>query len=423
MNYLLKQTTILDQNSPHHQEKVDILIADGKVKKISGTIDGSADHILELAGAYVSVGWMDVGVQACDPGFEQREDLYSLAKAAAAGGFTALAIYPNTEPVIHSKSEVLYIKNRANELLVDVFPIGAISRACEGGDITEMYDMHETGAIAFSDGERSVQNGGLMMRALQYVKAFDSLIINHPYNSSIAKEGQMHEGTVSTMLGMKGIPNVAEEMMIQRDLQLLAYTGSKLHFSCISTAGGVALIREAKKEGLGVSASVALNNLLFDDSELMDFNTLLKMMPPIRSKADQAALKEGLKEGTIDFMVTNHVPHIDDEKKLEFPYAAFGAAGLQTAFSNAIAATKGLFSLEELVNLWTIAPRKRLQLPIPVIKEGVPANLTVFDPDRSWTVQSSNLLSRSKNNPMIGSSLQGKILATFNKGMTYLGLE
>ena len=416
MKYLLKQVTILDTQSAYHKQVVDILLEEGTIKQIAENIQKTGSEIINIEGAIVSVGWMDTGVQACDPGFEYREDLDSISNAAASGGFTALATYPNTHPVIHSKSEILYIKNKTNQSIIDFYPIGAVSRDCSGKDITEMYDMHHAGAIAFSDGVKSIQDSGVLIRALQYVKGFEGTVINIPYNESISPEGQMHEGFISTTLGMRGIPDIAEELMVQRDLQILKYTGSRLHLAYISTAGSVKLIREAKANGLKVTASVALNNLIFTDQALHEFDSNLKVLPPVRSMKDLDALKFGLRDGTIDFISTNHVPHVEDEKKLEFPYAAFGAIGLQTALGATLMVANGDedLDLEQLVDCWARKSRTTFGLTVPSIKEGVEANLIVFHPELEWTVDPKSLLSKSKNSPFINQTIKGKVLAIFN---------
>ena len=240
---------------------------------------------------------MDVGTQVGDPGFEHREDLRTASKAAAAGGFTAIVPHPNTMPTIHSKSEVNYLKNKTEGDLVDFFPIGAISRDCEGKDITEMYDMHESGAVAFSDGQKTLQNSGLMMRALQYVKAFDGLVMNHPSDKALSQEGQMHEGKVSTSLGMKGIPSIAEELMVQRDLYLAEYTESRLHLFNISSERSVELLKNAKAKGIDVTASVPVLNLIYDETAIAEFDVNYKVLPPLREKSDIKALKRGIKNG------------------------------------------------------------------------------------------------------------------------------
>jgi dihydroorotase len=415
--FFINNTTLIHPNHPNNGQQVDILIENGNIKQLSTKLKCPSDATrIEGEGTFTSVGYMDIGVQACDPGFEHREDLLSALEAAAVGGFTAIAIQPNTQPVIHSKSEIAYAKNKAAAQLVSLEVIGALSHDCKGEEISEMFDMHHAGAVAFSDGEKSIKHSGIMLRALQYVKAFNGLIMNHPFDKSIAQGGQMHEGIMSTSLGMKGIPSISEEMMLLRDLSLLAYTDSRLHVANISTARSVALIREAKAKGLKVTASVAAINLSFDDSALADFNTFLKVQPPLREASDIIALREGLADGTIDYICSNHTPHDEETKNLEYPYATFGASGLETAF--AVSHTFSSLSSMQLVEKWAINPRKILNLPIPTIEVGTVANLTIFDTNTTWNVGKEDIKSKSLNNPFIGQSLKGQVIAIFNNGMS-----
>lgn len=414
MNWLLKHLTIIDPNAPDNGHTLDIHIADGRIQAIAPDLTVENVPIFEAPGACVSPGWMDVGVQACDPGYEDREDLQSAARAAAAGGYTAMAVQPNTLPVLDSKSEILYILKNARHLPVDCYPIGAVSENCNGKDITEMLDMHAAGAVAFSDGKKAIQDSGLMLRALQYVLPFNGLIINQPLDAGLAYEGQMHEGLVSTVLGLRGIPAIAEELMVERDLNLLAYAGSRLHIANVSTAGAVDRIRAAKAQGLQVTASVAALNLLLDEEALGDFDSNCKVMPPLRSSADRAALIAGLADGTLDFIVSNHSPVNEENKKREFPYAEFGAIGLETAFAAARTALQNTLPIEALIVKLALRPRQILGLPVPRIAVGETANLTIFDPDRQWTFRAEDIRSKSHNNPLVGHTLTGHVLAIIN---------
>ncbi len=414
MNLLIKQVKIVDPNSAYNGQTLDILIENGFIQSVQTGLNIENAAVFDAKGACVSPGWMDVGVQVGDPGFEHREDLQSAARAAAAGGFTAIAVQPNTSPVIETKSEILYISKNTKEFLVDFYPIGAISENCEGKNITEMLDMRAAGALAFSDGKRPLQHSGLMLRALQYAMPFDGVIINQPLDKAIAGEGQMHEGIVSTALGMKGIPNLAEELMVQRDLHLLAYTGGRLHLANVSTAGSVARIREAKAQLLRVTASVAALNLQFEDDAIAEFDANFKVMPPLRSASDREALIAGLQDGTLDFIASNHTPIDPEGKNLEFPYANFGAIGLETAFATAWMALQGKLTLEQLITKLAIRPREVFGLAIPKIEVGQHANLTIFDPYYQWTLGESQIRSKSRNSPLIGKKLTGSVLAIIN---------
>ena len=411
---LLKQVRVIDNRSSWNGQRVDIYIKNGKIEVIGHDLEVADANVFDGKDACVSIGWLDVGTQIGDPGFEHKEDIISASAAAAAGGFTAVACQPNTHPTIHSKSEVLYIKNRTRGNIVDFYPIGAISENCEGKDIAELFDMHHHGAIAFSDGTKSIQNNGLMLRALLYAKPFGGLIINHPHDKDIASSGIVHEGKVSTSLGMKGVPSLAEEMMIQRDLHLVEYADAKVHFSNISTAGSVQLIRRAKDNGLRVTASVNPMNLLFTDEVLIGFDTNYKVNPPIREEKDRLALIQGLKDGTIDYIATHHTPQDIENKNLEFSYANYGVTMLETAFSAIQTALEGHLTINEIIEAISIKPRQVLGLAVPTIEIGSVANLTVFAPDMTWTFEQS--LSKSNNSPFLGKDLKGKVLGIVNNG-------
>ena len=413
---LIKNATVIDTNSKHHQKRRDILIRNGKIESIKAKIDAPKVKSLDASGGYVSIGWLDVGVHASDPGYEHRENLSTVSAAAAAGGYTGIACFPNTSPTIHSKSEVLYLKNNAKNNLVDLFPIGAISHNCEGKDLTEMYDMHQSGAVAFSDGRYSIQNSGMMMRALQYVKAFDGVVMNHPHDEGISDKGQLHEGRISTSLGMKGIPRLSEEIQLQRDIYLVEDVDSKLHASNISSANSQQLIHAAKKRGLNVTASVPLLNLIFTDEVLTDFNTQFKVFPPLRENSDVEALRKGIANGTIDIITSNHRPIEEEGKNLEFLFASFGALGLQTTYPLYNTYLTKVLDEVNFVDKVAIRPRQLFNLPIPQIAEGDTANLTIFHPEGEWTFTEKDILSKSKNSPIIGISLKGKILGVVNNG-------
>ena len=413
---LIKNVTVIDTSSKHHQKRRDILIRNGKIESIKAKIDAPKIKTLDASGGFVSIGWLDVGVQGSDPGFEHREDLTSVSEAAAAGGYTGIACFPNTSPAIHSKSEVLYLKNNSKNKLVDLFPIGAISHNCEGKDLTEMYDMHHSGAVAFSDGRYSIQNSGMMMRALQYVKAFDGTVMNHPHDEGISDKGQLHEGRISTSLGMKGIPRMSEEIQLQRDIDLVEYVDSKLHVTNVSTTNSERLVREAKKRQLKVTASVPILNLIFTDEVLTDFNSQFKVFPPLREKSDVTALRKGLADGTIDIITSNHRPIEEEGKNLEFLFASFGSLGLQTTYPLYNTYLTDVLDEEKFVDKIAIQPRQLFNLPIPTITENTIANLTIFHPEKEWTFSQKDILSKSKNSPIVGIELRGKVLGVVNNG-------
>lgn len=416
MRILFQKVTIADSQSKHHGKTTDLLIEDGKIVEIKKNIEATDALIISEKGLHLSPGWVDVGVQVCDPGFEHREDLHTVAAAAAAGGFTNVLVQPNTLPVLQSKAQVTYLENVTFNEIVRFHAVGALSENTEGKNITEMSDLHFAGVKAFSDGKKSIQSSGLMLRALQYVKAFEGIVINHPHDKEIARNGQVHEGFISTSLGLPGLPSMAEELMVQRDIALLEYTGSRLHISNISTAGSVALVKAAKKKGLNISASVAALNLAFEAEQLQTFNPMFKVLPPLREKEDRKALVKGLKEGVIDFISSNHTPWEEEAKKLEFSYAEFGALGLQTSYS--LSVMHGKLSTEDLVTKLSHRPREIFGLPEATIAKGSFADLTAFLPAEEYTFSADKILSKSKNSPMLGQELTGRVLGIVNKGQT-----
>ncbi len=416
MQLLLKNIRICSEQKIAAPQ--DIRIRDGIIQAIGKNLpmEPGVQEISFPGQAHASAGWMDVGVHTGDPGYEHREDLRTATQAAAAGGFTAIACAPNTLPVVDSKSSVVYIQNKTAGLPVSVYPIGAISIGAQGADLAELYDMHAAGAIAFSDGRMPVQDAGLLLRALQYVQAFQGLILHQPHHKSIAAGGQMHEGLISTQLGMRGMAALSEEVMIQRDLSLLEYAGGRLHLHLVSTKKGVEMVRAAKAAGLPVTASVAVANLCFTDAALVDFDSNWKVRPPLRDETHRQALLEGLADGTIDFICSNHTPWDQEMKNVEFPFAEFGMIGLETAFALCRTFLEKELSLEQLVQRWAVGPRRVLGLPVPEIKPGAPAELTLFDPGQAWTFTEKDIRSKSVNTPFVGQHFKGKVLGIFNNG-------
>jgi dihydroorotase len=415
MNLLIKSAKIIDPGSPFNQQIADILIEKGQISKIGPDIEADAE-VVDAEGKYVSPGFFDLNCNIGELGLETKEDLYTGTRAAAAGGFTGIALMPNTQPPVHSKAEVEYLTNRAKKNLVDVYPLGAISHKREGKDLAEMYDMYLSGAKAFTDGNRPVQDAGLMERALLYAQAFDALIFSYPEDTAIAGKAKINEGEISTLLGMKGIPSLAEELMIARDLYLAEYTGSKIHFTTISTTRSVELIREAKRKGIEVTCDVAAHHLVLTDEALTGFDSQYKVKPPLRTQDDVDALIGGLIDGTIDAIVSQHTPHEIEFKNVEFEVAEFGITGLQTAFSLAVQA--GL-DINLIIKKMAIGPRRILNIDVPVITEGEPANLVIFDADAEWEFTSKNNRSKSQNSPFLGQNLKGKVLLTINNNQFY----
>ena len=410
MNLLIKSATIIDPNSPFHQQIADVLIENGVITEIAEEIEANAE-IVEAAGKYLSPGFFDLNSNIGELGLETKEDLITGTNAAAAGGFTGIALMPSTVPPVHSKAEIEYLLNRAKGNLVDVYPLGAISHKREGKDLAEMYDMFLSGAKAFTDGDRPVQDAGLMERAMLYAQGFDALIFSYPEDTAIAGKAKVNEGEVSTLLGMKGIPSLAEELMIARDLYLAEYTGSRLHFSTISTTRSVELIREAKRKGLEVTCDVAAHHLVLTDEALLGFDSQYKVKPPLRTQDDVDALIAGLKDGTIDAIVSQHTPHEVEFKDVEFEVAEYGIIALQTTFALAL---KAGLSVELIVEKLAVNPRGILSVAIPAIAVNEKANLVLFDIATEWEYTRKNNKSKSYNSPFMGQNLIGKVLLTIN---------
>ena len=410
MNLLIKSATIIDPNSPFNQQVVDILIEKGVISKIAPELEADAE-LIEAEGKYLSPGFFDLNCNIGELGLETKEDLHTGTAAAVAGGFTGIALMPNTIPPVHSKAEIEYLMNRAKRNLVDVYPLGAISHKREGKDLAEMYDMYLSGAKAFTDGNRPVQDAGLMERALLYAQGFDALIMSYPEDPAIAGKAKVNEGEISTLLGMKGIPPLAEELMIARDLYLAEYTGSRIHFTTISTTRSVELIREAKRKGLEVTCDVAAHHLVLTDEALMGFDSLYKVKPPLRTRDDVNALLKGLKDGTIDAIVSQHTPHEVEFKDVEFEVAEFGIIGLQTAFALCL---KAGLEIDLVIQKLAINPREILNVDAVFIAEGQDANLVLFDPEEEWEYNRKNNKSKSYNSPFIGHNLKGKVVLTCN---------
>ena len=415
MNLLIKSATISDPGSPFHQQIVDVLIEKGQITKIATTIDSDTENF-DARGKYLAPGFFDLNCNIGELGLETKEDLQTGTRAAASGGFTGVALMPNTQPPVHSKAEIEYLTNRAKNNLVDIYPLGAISYKRDGKDLAEMYDMYQSGAKAFTDGNRPVQDAGLMERALLYTKGFDALVLSYPEDTAIAGKAKVHEGEVSTLLGMKGIPSLAEELMVARDLYLAEYTESRIHFSTISTERSVDLIREAKKKGLQVTCDVAVHHLLLTDDALMGFDSQYKVKPPLRTQKDVKALLRGLKDGNIDAIVSQHTPHEVEFKNVEFEVAEYGMISLQTAF--AIALEAGL-TVDAIVQKMAINPRKILNVEQALIAEGQKANLVILDKDADWIYDKSSNKSKSYNSPFIGQKLKGSVLLTYNNNKLF----
>jgi dihydroorotase len=418
MKILIQSAKIISKGTPHHLKKRNVLISSGRIAEI-GDKNYQADKVIDADGMILSAGWLDLGVYVGDPGLEHKEDLSSLAKAAAAGGFTEVAVLPNTHPTVQTKNEISYITQGNNNRLVQIHALAAITKNCKGEELTEMIDLHEAGAVAFTDGLKSVWHTDIFLKSLQYLQKFDGLLIDHPEDNWLNLFGQMHEGVNSTSLGLKGMPRIAEEVAVRKNLELLEYAGGRLHFSRISTAKTVAMIRSAKKKGLNVTCDITGFQALLDDSLLEDFDTYYKVNPPLREKSDNEKLIKGLEDGTIDVLTSGHLPQDDESKLLEFDQAEFGMINLQTFASQLTTLSKSV-DMDVLIEAVTTAPRTILKMEIPKIEVEEKANLTLFDPNYEWTFDEKSNFSKSKNSPWLGKELKGKAVTVFNNGKVKL---
>ncbi len=413
MNILLKSVKILDPSNPSlHTKKRDILIKDGEIEKIAVKID-TENKITSIAkkNLHVSPGWFDGGVNFGEPGFEERETIANGLSTAAQSGFTDVVLNTGTNPVPDGSPDIAFLKNEGKGRATNLHPLGALTVKSEGRDLAELYDMKNAGAIGFYDFKKPLSNGNLLKIALQYVQSFDGLVYSFPLDTKIAGKGNVNEGEVSTKLGLKGIPSLAEELQIVRDLFILEYTGGRLHIPTISTANAVKLISDAKRKGLKVSCSTAVHNLWHTDATLKDFDSDYKTTPPLRKEKDIKALIKGIKDGTIDFVVTDHMPMNIERKKVEFDHAAYGTIGLESAFG----ALNSIFGAEATVDILTRG-REYYALERPEIKEGAMASISLFDPDETYIFAREHIHSTSKNSIFLNSELKGKVYGIINNG-------
>ncbi len=406
-------------------ETVNIRIKDGVIDEIGSDLAASAgEEIHDFEGAFVSTGWMDMHIHLREPGFEHKETIKTGCDAAAFGGFTAVACMPNTKPATHTRDVVEYIIKKAEATAVDVHPIGCVTKDRAGKSIAEMGDMKDGGAVAFSDDGDPVYDSQVMRVALEYSSMLGMPIINHEEDIALSRPGHMHEGRVSTRLGLDGTPSIAEETMIARDILLAEYTGGHVHVAHISTKNAVDLVRQGKKKGINVTTEVCPHHFDLTDEEIdrQKFNTNFKMHPPLRSQEDVDAMIEGLVDGTIDVICTDHAPHAIEEKEVEFIYAPNGIIGLETAWSisNMRLLKAKKLNLQQLVEKLSDNPRKILNLEELKIEKGAKANLTFFNTDEEWTFDAKNVRSKSKNSPYLNTKLTGRALGIFNKGKLVL---
>ncbi len=417
MRVLIKNATVISSPSPYNGKFLDILVDNGIIADINENIDVPADTTIQAEDLHISTGWMDCFANFCDPGDEYKETLQSGSDAAAAGGFTEIMLLPNTNPVVDNKSQVEYIVQAGKELNVRLHAIGAVTKNTEGTTLSEMYDMHNSGAVAFSDGINSLQSSGVMLKALQYILPFEGTIIQMPDDKNIGASGLMNEGITSTRLGLPGKPAIAEELLIARDIELVRYTGSKIHFTGVSSKKSLEIITKAKHEGLQVTCSATPYHVFFCDEDLVEYDTYLKVNPPLRTREDMLALRDAIKNGLVDCLASHHQPQDNDCKMCEFEYAKNGMTGLESLFG-VIGSCE--INFIDFVKMQSENSRNIFNLPVPEIKLNTKADLTLFLPNAEYELSEQHIYSKSKNNAFIGKKLKGQTLGIINGNKVFL---
>ncbi len=418
MNLFIKNGHVIDP-AGNVDEKLDVLVVDGKIAKLAkpGSISADGAKVIEAAGRLIVPGLIDMHVHLREPGFEYKETIETGTAAARAGGFTSVCCMPNTNPVNDTRSVTEFILAQAKNAAARVYPVGAITKGSKGEELAEMAELHAAGCLAVSDDGKPVMNAGMMRRAMEYSKIFDLLVISHCEDNTLSGKGVMNEGAVSTELGLRGIPRAAEEVMTARDILLAELTGARLHIAHVSTAGSVRLIREAKSRGVKVTAETCPHYFSLTEDAARGYNTMAKMNPPLRTADDVAAVKQGLRDGTLDVIATDHAPHALDEKSGEFDYAPFGIVGLETALGLTLRLVEeGVLSIAEAIRKLASNPASILKMGKGTLAAGSDADITIIDPRLEWTVDASQFKSKSKNTPFSGWKLKGRAVQTIVGG-------
>ena len=418
MKVLLQSPLILDKRSSFHKKKKNVLIQNGKILEI-GDKNYSADRVIEADGMILSPGWIDVGTVTGEPGFEHKEDTDSLSKAAAAGGFTQLAVFPNTNPPIQTKSDITHLIRKNDSRLVQLVPIASVTRNNQGTDLTEMLDLNDAGAMAFSDGLKTIANTDIFLKALQYINKFNGVLIDHAQDQWLDLFGQMNESPVNGALGLKGMPKLSEEVTASRNIKLLSYSEGRLHLSRVSSPKVLDLVRTARKKGASITCDITSYQAILSDTLLTDFDTNYKVNPPLREKADNDALIKGLSEGVIDVICSGHIPQDEESKVVEFDHAEFGIINLQTVASHLVTLSQWV-AWEDLLEKVSVNAANMLSLTLPAVEVDEKANLTLLDPHVDWMFDEKSNHSKSKNSPWLGKKLKGKAVAVFNNGKQWI---
>jgi len=421
LNYIIRSVKIIDPRSKYHEKKHDILIENGEITLIEKKIIYNKEYIeIKIKNLHVSPGFLDMHTRIGEPGFEFREDVKSGSDSAKRGGFTGLVYMPSTNPPIQNVSDINFVYKKFEKNIIDVFPTGCVTKNMKGDEITEMHDMKKAGAIAFTDDLKSIENVMIMNIALEYTKDLSTPIMITAFEERLSKNGLLHEGKTSTLLGLTGMPNIAEEIRINRDIELVNYNNGKLHFSNVSTKKSLELIKKAKEKGLNISTDIAAYQLSLHDEMLIDFDTNLKVLPPIRSKKMKKEFIKNIKNGNIDAVSSNHNPIESEKKTCSFSKAEFGIIGLESAFGILNTELKEEVELEKIITLLSINPRKILNIECPKIEENNKANFTLYDPEKKWVFKKSDLKSKSKNTPFENYEFTGKVLGIINNGLLQL---
>ncbi len=409
MKLLIKSATLVDNTSDLNFKVKDILIEDGFIADISDKIESKADKLIKHKNLHISNGWLDTSVSFGEPGYEERENIQNGLNTASSSGFTSLLLNPNTEPLIDSHSSVSHLIKKSKNHTSTLYPIGNLTLRSQGKKLAPLYDMKLAGAIAYGDHKKAINDSSLLKIALEYSKGFGGIVISYPNDDSLSSKGVMNEGIVSTSLGLKGIPNISEPIQIYRDLEILEYTGGKLHIPYVSTGKSISMIKDAKKKGLNITSSVSLAHLVLNDTDLSEYNTNLKLSPPLRSKKDSDLLKDALLDGTIDYVTSMHEPIDIDNKKVEFDNALPGSIGLECMFGSLL----NIFPLDKAIDILTRG-KEKLSIIHNEIKIGSKAEITLFDPDFTYTFKEDHILSTSKNCAFIGQKMTGKVFGVIN---------
>ncbi len=416
MKILIKNGHLINPSNTSAEGRCDILIEDETVSRISKNINAKDAKIIDAKGMYVFPGLIDIHSHLREPGREDEETIYTGSLSAVSGGFTTVCCMPNTTPPIDSKVAVRFIIDRARDAECEVLPIGAITVNREGKELAPYGEMVQEGVVGFSDDGDCVMDSLVMRRALEYSKMIKKPVISHSEDKNLSRNGVMNEGALSTRMGLRGIPSQAESIMVNRDIALSRLTGGRLHLTHISVEESLEMVRRAKKINKNLTCDVAIHHLCLTEDAVKGYNTNAKMMPPLRRERDVVALIKGLKDGTIDCIVTDHAPHSEEEKGAGFENAPFGIIGFETALSLAMEMQAKGLTVEQIILLFTSGPARVLGIERGVVKEGRQADITVFDPDVEWVYRKEDILSKSKNSPFIGRKMKGRVVTTIYKG-------